>query len=278
MSLTCAEVRDLAPAFVLGALEKTEMAAVRGHLAACAEAHEEIERLGGVVAYLGDAVEAVEPPAALKARILAAAAVERQTTERPMEERPAIPTDPKVAERPARRSASVLRFPAPSARPSMSLGAWAMRLAAVLAIVALGAWSLNLQGRLDASERYAQGVATVLSAAAEPGSQTAILSGGDGGATGIAAVTADGSVVLAMRDLAPTAGSEVYEAWVIVGDAGPVPIGGFAVGSDGTGTFAVTGTIATAGATLALTREPGPGATAPTLPIVSSGVAVAPPG
>ena len=153
-----------------------------------------------------------------------------------------------------------------------------MRLAAVLAIVVLGGWSLVLQGRLDASERYAQAVAAVVAAAAQPGSQTAIMSGAAAGPTGIAAVGADGSIVLAMRDLAPTAGAEVYEAWVIVGDGGPVPVGSFTVAADGTGTFTASGTAAAAGATLALTREPGPGATTPTLPIVSSGVAVAPPG
>jgi hypothetical protein len=92
----------------------------------------------------------------------------------------------------------------------------------------------------------------------------------------MAAVGAVGTVVIAMRDLAPTSGTEVYEAWVIGGDGVPVPIGGVAVGSAGTATFTATTAMAGPGVTLALTREPGPGATAPTLPIVSVGVATAP--
>ncbi|HSS36485.1 MAG TPA: zf-HC2 domain-containing protein, partial [Patescibacteria group bacterium] len=61
--LTCDEARDLAAGFVLGALAPDEMVAVREHLATCAEAHPEFEELGGVVPYLADSLEPVEPPA-----------------------------------------------------------------------------------------------------------------------------------------------------------------------------------------------------------------------
>ena len=285
MTMTCTEIRDLVPSFVLGALEASEMAAVREHLATCVDAHEEMEQLGGVVGYLGEAVEQIEPPDGLGARILAAAAAELR--------QPQIVADadadagavagasgPAPAHAPTQiRDVRERRGQPPSTtRRPRPLGTWAMGLAAVLAIAVLGASTLVLQGRLDASERYAQAVADVVTVAAEPGSQTAILLGDVGGPTGIAAVRADGSIILAMRDLAPTSGTEVYEAWVIVGDTGPVPVGGFTVGSDGTGTLKASATVATAGATLALTREPAPGATTPTLPIVSVGVAVAPPG
>ena len=43
-------------------------------------------------------------------------------------------------------------------------------------------------------------------------------------------MSAAGEVTLAMRDLAPTSGDQVYEAWVIGGDGVPVPLGGFTVG------------------------------------------------
>ncbi len=80
---------------------------------------------------------------------------------------------------------------------------------------------------------------------------------------------------MAMRDLAPTTGDQVYEAWVIVGDGVPVPLGGFTVGSAGTATFQASGLPTDAGIVLALTLEPGPGATTPTMPIVSAGTATA---
>ena len=42
------EVVDLAASFVLGALDEDEMAAVRAHLASCAESHAEFDELGGM--------------------------------------------------------------------------------------------------------------------------------------------------------------------------------------------------------------------------------------
>ena len=74
--LTCEEIRDLAPGFVLGALEPEEVEAVREHLAGCSEAHAEYAELGAVASGLALAVEPREPSAGLKDRILAAAAAD----------------------------------------------------------------------------------------------------------------------------------------------------------------------------------------------------------
>jgi anti-sigma-K factor RskA len=95
--------------------------------------------------------------------------------------------------------------------------------------------------------------------------------GGTG--NGLAAVSAAGKVTIAMQDLAPTKGDTVYEAWVIGSDGKPVPLGSFKVGTSETGTLAANGVPVEPGIVLALTLEPGPGATAPTLPIISKGVA-----
>ncbi len=83
-------------------------------------------------------------------------------------------------------------------------------------------------------------------------------------------MASDGSLTLAMHDLAPTTGSSVYTAWVIPPGAAPANIGSFAVGGDGFGSLATAGP-AGSGFTLGLTLEPAPGATAPTLPIIASG-------
>jgi anti-sigma-K factor RskA len=264
--LTCDEVRDLAPGFVLGALEATEADAVRRHLADCPEAHAEVEELGGVVGHLLADVEPAEPPAGLRARILAAAAAdaERPAAPVPAESRPPAAPEP-------------IPFRRPDApRRGTSAGAWVLRIAAVVAIVALGAWNVLLQGQLGRLESDQAGIAAVLDAAALPGSQLAILSG-EGGVRGAAAVRSDGSVVLAVEGLAATTGSEVYETWLIPGDGTPVPVGGFEVGADGFATFETRSGPGEAGAIVALTLEPSPGATTPTLPIVASGVATAPP-
>ena len=266
VGLTCDEVREMAGAFVLGALEPDEMAAVRAHLATCEEAHEEIAELGGVLPALAESVPLVEPSDGLKARIMAAAAAElKERTAVPI---PAGPTPvpipfPNGSERTARRTGT-------------STGTWILRVAAVLAIVALGGWNLLLQNQLTASQAYERSVAAVLDAAAQPGSLTAILTPADGTGSGLGAVTADGEVTLAMHDLAPTTGSTVYTAWAIGGDGVPVALGDFTVGAGGTGTLEASTSLLTSGTVLALTREPTSGATAPTLPIISKGVATPP--
>jgi anti-sigma-K factor RskA len=151
-----------------------------------------------------------------------------------------------------------------------------LRAAAVLAVALLAGWNLLLQDQLDRARAYEQRVAAVLDVAAQEGSITAILTPGSGaGASGLAAVGADGAVTIAMRELAATQGDQVYEAWVIDGDASPVPLGAFRVGGDGTGFLESAGVPARAGIVLAVTLEPRPGATAPSSDPVSLGTATA---
>ena len=265
--LTCDDVREMAGAFVLGALEPSEEQVLRAHLASCADAHEEIAELGGVLPALSEIVPVIEPPTALKGRIMAAAAAELAgrdgnrtavASSRPI----AFPAAQARAERDARRG-----------RPST--GTWVLRIAAVLAIAALGGWNLLLQGQLSASQTYEQAVAQVLRSTSQPGALTVILSADAGMGSGLAAVGSSGDVTLAMQGLKPTSGDQVYEAWVIAVKGVPVPLGSFKVGPNGTASFTAGGLPATSGIILALTMEPGPGATTPTLPIVSKGVATA---
>jgi anti-sigma-K factor RskA len=264
--LTHEQAIDLAPAYVLGALEAGDMAAIREHLATCSGSHAEFETLGGVVPYLAESpdIELVEPPAALRDRIMAAAAAD--LAERGGE-RAAAPTIafPSATERATRAQARTGRL------------SWAMRIAAVVAIVALGGWNLLLQNDLTVARRFDQAVQRVITAAAEPGSQTVVLTPTENNqASGLAAIRPDGSVVLAMRNLPATQGTEVYETWVIVGSAAPVPVGDFKVDANGTATATTRPTQAPPGAVIAVSREPKPGSTAPVGPIVSTGVGLAP--
>lgn len=285
--LTCDEVRDLAAPFVLGALDTDEMDAVRGHLASCAEPHPEFAELGSVVPVLAASVPVVEPPAGLKARLMAAAAADLEARRAsvptpvvatveptPIEAAPVEPTPSSATPAPTSVAEPVVVMPRRAATPSM--GSWALRIAAVLAIAVLGGWNLLLQGQLSDARTYEQNVAAVLDVAGREGSLTAVLSaeGGDG-PTGLAAVSAAGEVTLAMRDLPATSGSQVYEAWVIGSDGVPVPLGSFQVGDAGTAFFTGDDLPTEPGIVLALTREPAPGATTPTMPIVTLGTATA---
>ena len=285
-AMTCDRARDLAAGYVLGALERLDEAAVRDHLATCSEPHPEFEALGGVVpalAELGDLV-LVEPPASLGARIMAAAAADLAEPARPAA--PAVPSPVELATPPvAVPGPAPIPFPTAaereirSERTRTSRFDWALRIAAVVAIVAVGGWGLNLQGQLDAARRFDRAVASVVQAAGQPGAKAVVLAAAGGSqATGIGAVAPDGSVVLAMRDLAATSGSQVYEAWVIVGKSAPVAIGGFTADRNGTASFTTRPATTPPGAVIALTLEPQEGNTVPTGPVVSAGVALAPPG
>jgi anti-sigma-K factor RskA len=278
--MTHEQARDVAAAYVLGALERSEEAAVRDHLATCVEPHPEFEAFGGVVAAL-DLVdlELVEPPAALGARIMAAAAAD-------LAAHPRASATP-VSAAPPVGAPSPVAFPSAAERTERTVRAertrtrrfdWALRIAAVIAIVVAGYWGLDLQRQLDRSQRFERAVASVVQTAAQSGSKTVILAAaGDAHASGIGAVAPDGSVVLALRDLPATSGSQVYEAWVIVGKAAPIAVGGFTVDSNGTASFTTRPAATPAGAVIALTLEPNEGNTAPTLPIIAAGQAVAPP-
>jgi hypothetical protein len=294
-NLTCDEVREMAGAYVLGALDAAEAGAVRSHLVGHEDAHPEIAELGSVIPALFEVVPIVEPPAGLKDRIMAAAAADLAArsgdagaAQQAASTVGAAPTvgaaaalAPAMPVPGTREPATPVEFPTAEERAERrartSTSTWLLRIAAVLVIAALGSWNLLLQTQLSAAQAYERNVAAVLDAAAEPGSLTAVLaSGEETTGSGIAAVQADGDAAIAMRDLVPTTGNSVYEAWVIGADGVPVPIGNFQVGETGIGFLEVGGLPAAEGITLALTLEPGPGATTPTMPIISAGVAGAP--
>lgn len=247
-ALTCEEVRESAAGFVLDVLDPAEMDAVRDHLARCADTHAEFAELGGVVPYLAESLQPVEPSAGLRGRILAAVAAEAA-------------------------AAPLISFSTARTRRRAPMS-WVAAIAAVLVIAALGAWNVQLRSTADADAAYRQAVNQVLAIAGAPGGQAAILRPGSGAAaSGLAAVGPDGSIAIAMRGLAQTGASDVYEAWVIGSDGVPVPVGSFRVDSAGLGTLIGAHGPNAPGVTLALTHEPRPGMTSPTLPIVSSGVA-----
>ena len=293
MNLTHEQALELAAGFVLGALDPEEELAVREHLATCAESHLEFDELGSVVPVFAESVEPVEPPASLKARVLAAAAADLESR-RPAEAPPAAEERTRLAA----PTPTPTPFPSPEVRAERALRqtaptTWLMRLAAVVAIAALAGWNVLLQqdlGRvrdqqvalqrdLVTAQEYQAGVAAVLDVANDAGAVSTIVSAQEAGfPSGLAAVGPDGRVAVVLRDLAPTTGTEVYEGWVIIGQDAPVPIGSFTPTANGTATFVSDPTGAQPGVVLAFTKEPGPGATTPTAPILSIGATTPPEG
>ncbi len=272
--LTHDEALDLAASFVLGALRDDEMAAVRAHLATCPGSHDEFGELAGVVPVLHAAVQPVAPPPALKDRIMAAAAADLEARGQEAQGAAAVPAAPAAVPAPAGAGAA---RPSLFPRDRRQFGlSWALGIAAVLAIALLGAWNLSLQTQLTNAQAYERQVAAVLDAAARQDALTAVMrSDAADGPAGLAAVTSDGVMRIAMRDLAPTTGTEVYEAWLIAGEQAPVPLGEFQVDSTGVGYLEAGGLPTEPGIVLALTREPNADATAPSSTPVSVGTATA---
>jgi len=71
-------------------------------------------------------------------------------------------------------------------------------------------------------------------------------------------------------------GQRFADAFLIVGDQAPTSVGDFSVGSTGTQLFTSKPAPTPEGATIAITREPQPGNTAPEGPVVSAGIATVP--
>lgn len=275
MSLTCAEVRDLAAAYALDALEEDEREQVRLHVRDCPDPHLEIAEMAAVVPQLALAAEPVEPRPQLRDRLMAAAAAEA-IHGGSMALGDAVLGDTvlggRVPARDARPETPGIPLATRGPRPSM---AWAVAGVAVVLMLALGALAALQARDLDSLRSYERGVAAVLDLAATDGSQVAILTAdGESDASGLAAVGADGSVALALRGLQPTSGDQVYEAWYIVGDGPPLALGGFRVDASGGGSITAAAPAPSGEPlVLAVTLEPAPGATAPGGPIVAAGPA-----
>lgn len=286
-ALSCDEVRELAAAYVLNGLNATDSAAVRAHLDGHWDAHPEFAELGAVAPALAYLTDPISPPPALKARVLAAAATTPQLG-------PAREAGEGVPFRAAPAVASVanLGHRAPIGRDRgwraalrdrrAGIARWTFAAAAIVSIVALLFANASLQNDVSSARQFSDQLHRAMTLAATPGSRLAIIetagaSGGSAGPrgqtgpTGLAAIPRVGPGVLVMQGLGATSGAQVYEAWAIVGNQAPAPIGSFSVGGDGYGWLAELVVPAGGDIVVALTREPGPGATKPTLPIVAAG-------
>src|SRR6476661_5807055 len=199
--LTCDEVRELAGAFVLGALREEDAAAVRAHLDTCPDAHAEILALAEMLPVLAASVPPVEPSAGLRDRLIAAAAADLEARAAPAPA-PTVQSGSMGAVTPKPESIEGGRTRRPWSAP-----AWALRVAAVVAIVVLGGWNLLLQGQLGDAQAYERQVANVLAVAAKQGSLTVVMTPGSAPATGLAAIDAGGRMTLAMHDLAKPSGT-----------------------------------------------------------------------
>jgi anti-sigma-K factor RskA len=246
-----AATRDLLGAFALGAVDAEEAAAVRAHLATCAECQAEMAELWLAVDSLPDTIEPMEPPPALRDRIAAAVSEAASPAPAPPtlstapapEPVPAVAPAPALSE-PVRRPASFWSRATP----------WAAA-AAILLLLSAGLliWNLRLREQLAATPVAETIALAPTDAAPEAGGEVTYL-------------PRDDLFLLDVRDLPPLQPDQVYEVWLI-GEEGPVPAGVFDQPTDQHAIVADRDQYET----LAITAEPGPlGTEAPTGEIVAT--------
>jgi anti-sigma-K factor RskA len=188
------DVHELTAAYALDALDAPERDAYEAHLGRCAECRQEPARLGETAAALAWCVESPAPPAALRSRILEAAAAERENV-----------------------------VPLPVRRPWAFRAATAAAAVAACAAIGLAVWAASLSHSLD-NERSARAAeARAMQIYADPAAKRVSLHRRNG----TVAVDRTGHGVLVVRRLPAAPSDRTYEAWVIPPGAKPIRAGLF---------------------------------------------------
>lgn len=278
MTIRCERVRELAPGFVLGALDAADMAAVHQHLIGCRDPHPELRELGGVLPYLATSLEPVEPPARLRAAVIAAAQAD-------------LAAHPRSAEVAGSRVATIRRtIPAPesgaveaeaaeqvngamvvsltSARRSRRRRAlaWTTRVAAAAAVVAVVAYGFGVIHEPGAGPSAGpsfdyKGQGTVYAGLTPQASSHA---------AGLAVLKPSGHLYVYVNGLAPTTGDQVYMVWVTAAKD-TILAGYFTVNAQGDGSIQMDNVPRAASLWVQVCIEPNEHVTQPTGPTVASG-------
>jgi anti-sigma-K factor RskA len=201
-----AAVDELAAAYAFDALEPDEARAVREHLATCTQPHAELRAFIGAEEVLAMSLEPVEPSPELRDRVMAS--IERTAQE---------------------RGAAVVRFPAAAKPPRR--GGWLdwlsprvarpLALAAVVAVVAVGAWGVTLQSQLADRDRALRAVADAIAAG-----ETAFRVEGTAGRGYVVDTPGEGATMV-VSVLSPISDGSLYELWLLDAAGTPVSVGTF---------------------------------------------------
>ncbi|QTR03990.1 anti-sigma factor [Saccharothrix algeriensis] len=218
---------ELAVGWALRSLEPDDEARLRAHLPGCARCREVVRDTEEVAAALGGSVRQYDPPARLKAKLMAA--VERTPQERVARESVAL----------AERAAPVV--PPGARRPRQTGGpgrrllvAAAVVVAVVAAVAAVGVTAVRvdrLDDRVAVQEQRNQELTEALALASDPGTNRAVLRAESGDPVAIVLSAADGAAVMEVG-LAPNdARDQTYVVWG-ASTPEPVPLATFDVSPD----------------------------------------------
>ncbi|MBO0819580.1 MAG: anti-sigma factor [Nocardiopsaceae bacterium] len=187
----------LAGVYALNALDESERDRFERHLRGCRACEAEVRGFTATATALGLA-SAVEPPARLRERVMAAAAVTRQ-----------FPPET------ANQETAPRRRPVPGSwlgawlvpRLGLTAGAVGLAVAAVASVVAVGA-----RDQLNSVQAHAAVITAVLSA---PDARIASASTAAGGTATVVVSASKRELVFTSAGLAPLPSSKVYELWFL---------------------------------------------------------------
>ena len=275
MPVACDRIRDLAPGFVLGALDPAEMAAVREHLGSCSRPHAELREFGGVAASLGSSLQPVEPPSRLRAAVLAAVQAEmlaaRSAALAEAAPAEAAPTEPAPVLTIVKQAHGVMSLASVRAIRVRRVGVWATRVAAAVAIVGLVGYAVTLQGDLNHAHTALDNSNKVLNAMTDQQARSAILTPGAGRTgAGVAVLLPSGHVLMDLHGLAPAKADQVYMAWLSSDGGSTTKAGILTVDDQGKGFLELDNPRPVSSLWLMVCLEPNAAVTKPG-PVIASG-------
>lgn len=252
---TPCSMTEQAVGWALHALEPGEEMDVLLHIPQCETCQAAVRAAEETGARLGAAVEQVEPPPALRAAIMSAAAATPQVR-RSAPPQSAEPAAEPATVRPLRRADRLERGWSWPRRAAVSV----LAVAAVVAIGVLGARTVVLQQQVDATTQQAAGAKLAILAKA-------------GSAQPVAAVfVADGHNHVLAMGLPANPTDHTYVLWGVRSGAAPQPLGAFDVAGSGDGLRAVGSDAGAAGfSAFAISLEPGRVAPASPTDVVAQG-------
>jgi hypothetical protein len=272
-TMTCDRIRELASGFVLGALDTDDMIAVQDHLDSCPKAHPEVNELGGVLPYLAESLEPVEPPAWLRRSVIEAAKSDlaarrlvgepfaRRLVDTPSERRVAAPV---AAAAPAR----VISLNAARASRRRRAAVWFGRVAAAALIVVVAGYAAVVQTGVGKPS----GTDDIWNFLGQPDARSAVLVAYDHSqAGGLAVLRPSGNIMVSVHNLQPTKGDEVYVVWLTADNGVPSKVGSFTADDSGVGKLNVDRAPISESLWIFVCKEPNSNVTKPTGPMIVSG-------
>jgi anti-sigma-K factor RskA len=263
------DLRDQAAAYVIGALTPDERKAFETHLATCAQCAAEVRSLTPVAGALAQTVPQVEPPVALRARVVSYAS---------RSERPAASGGAEPIGAPVQRERSA------------ALPSWLAAAASLVIAAGLGVYAYQLRDRVETLEARLQDalaraqtsegqLANAVRVSSQAQTQIAVLTAPDvtridlaglevaPSASARAFFSPSRGVVLSASNLPPLQAGRTYQLWFI---ANKVPVAGGLFQPDAAGSSNVLLPVdanAPRPEALAVTNEPAGGSTTPTNPL-----------